>query len=91
MFLINYIPFPAVLVLYAQIRLLTNHVQTLAKKNVLIFQSTITHVNNDAKFSLVATFQSDPSYEGRVRILATVVQEYDKFWTKIPSQEIEIR
>jgi hypothetical protein len=48
-------------------------------------------VNNDAKFSLVATWQSDPSYEGRVRILATVVQEYDKFWTKIPSQEIEIR
>lgn len=53
-------------------------------------QSAITHLNSQEKRSVGVTWQAESSYEGRVRILATVVQTYDIFWSRIPSQEIEI-
>ena len=57
----------------------------------MFLQSAVTHVSSEAKWSVLVTWQADSGYEGRVRILATVVKEYDTYWTKIPSPEIEIR
>jgi hypothetical protein len=56
-----------------------------------LFQGAITHTNNAAKFSVKATWTPESSYEGGVRLYATMVQDFSTYWTRLPSQLIQVR
>jgi hypothetical protein len=38
-----------------------------------------------------ATWSPESSYEGGVRLYATMVQDYSTYWTRLPSQLIQVR
>ncbi len=59
--------------------------------NHRLFQGAITHTSNAAKFSVKATWSPESSYEGGVRLYATMVQDYSTYWTRLPSQLIQVR
>jgi hypothetical protein len=63
----------------------------LVSDNHRLFQGAITHTNNAAKFSVKATWSPESSYEGGVRLYATMVQDYSTYWTRLPSQLIQVR
>jgi hypothetical protein len=63
----------------------------LVSDNHRLFQGAITHTNNAAKFSVKATWTPESSYEGGVRLYATMVQDYSTYWTRLPSQLIQVR
>jgi hypothetical protein len=63
----------------------------LVSDNHRLFQGAITHTSNAAKFSVKATWSPESSYEGGVRLYATMVQDYSTYWTRLPSQLIQVR
>merc|ERR1711936_525247 len=51
-------------------------------------KSAVTHSNGSAKTSLYVQWVPPSSYEGSVRLVATVVKEYNTFWVNITSATV---
>merc|ERR1711936_891501 len=53
-------------------------------------KSAVTHSNGSAKTSLYVQWVPPSSYEGSVRLVATVVKEYNTFWVNITSDTVQV-
>merc|ERR1711936_1309346 len=53
-------------------------------------KSAVTHSNGSAKTSLYVQWVPPSSYEGSVRMVATVVKEYKTFWVNITSDTVQV-
>merc|ERR1711936_873200 len=53
-------------------------------------KSAVTHSNGSAKTSLYVQWVPPSSYEGSVRLVATVVKEYNTFWVNITSATVQV-
>merc|ERR1711936_689463 len=53
-------------------------------------KSAVTHSNGSAKTSLYVQWVPPSSYEGSVRLVATVVKEYNTFWVNLTSATVQV-
>merc|ERR1711936_395274 len=53
-------------------------------------ESAVTHSNGSTKTSLYVQWVPPSSYEGSVRMVATVVKEYNTFWVNITSDTVQV-